>query len=113
MWFLLWIFTICIDQDDPEDKRIGIQVMDFVYRRCAAAVGLVSLRISSQELMDDLHHVLEHQGLGTLIITLLGQLMNARRWRVSVWPSFLMLYIKIASSTVPGYINKFSALKTR
>jgi hypothetical protein len=63
MWFLLWIAMFCIDQDDPEDKRIGIQVMDFVYRRCAAAVGLVSLRISSQELMDDLHHVLEHQCL--------------------------------------------------
>ena len=59
----IWIDQECIEQDNPEDKQIGIQSMDFVYRQCAAAVGLVSLRINSQELMDDLHHVIEHQCL--------------------------------------------------
>jgi Heterokaryon incompatibility protein (HET) len=59
----IWIDQECIEQDNPEDKQIGIQAMDFVYRRCAAAVGLISLRINSQELIDDLHHVLEHQCL--------------------------------------------------
>jgi hypothetical protein len=59
----IWIDQECIEQDDLEDKQIGIQSMDFVYRKCAAAVGLVSLRIDSQELIDNLRHVLEHQCL--------------------------------------------------
>jgi hypothetical protein len=59
----IWIDQECINQDDLEDKQIGIQSMDFVYRKCAAAVGLASLRINLQELMDNLQYVLEHRCL--------------------------------------------------
>ncbi|KAF3002579.1 hypothetical protein E8E13_008160 [Curvularia kusanoi] len=38
----LWIDKECIFQEDPEDKALGVQIMDAVYEKCTFAVGLLT-----------------------------------------------------------------------
>ena len=39
----------CIDQEDPANKEVGIQVMDKVYERAFLSIGLLRTRIGSQD----------------------------------------------------------------
>ncbi|PVH81654.1 hypothetical protein DL98DRAFT_571010 [Cadophora sp. DSE1049] len=53
---LIWIDQECIDQEDPADKELGIQVMDKVYQRAFLSIGLLRTRIESQDTLRVLKH---------------------------------------------------------
>jgi predicted nucleic acid-binding protein len=50
----LWIDQECIEQDDPEDKDVGIQAMDLVYQMAAQSVAVLEVRINEQSHLDAL-----------------------------------------------------------
>ncbi|KAL2068075.1 hypothetical protein VTL71DRAFT_16173 [Oculimacula yallundae] len=54
----IWIDQECIDQEDPEDKELGIQVMDKVYQRAFLSIGLLRTRIESQDSLRAIKHFL-------------------------------------------------------
>jgi hypothetical protein len=87
--------------------------MDFVYRKCAAAVGLVSLRINSQELMDNLQHVLEHRCLRNSSHNLAQPFNGCPAFESESVAQFLDTLHNDRSSIVPGYIKKLFELKSR
>jgi len=48
----IWIDQECIEQDDREDKELGVQSMDLVYQRSYYPLGLLEVKIENQNLMD-------------------------------------------------------------
>ena len=49
---LIWIDQECIKQDDRDDKENGIQSMDRVYSNSKYPVGILKLRLQTQEELD-------------------------------------------------------------
>ena len=54
----IWIDQECIEQDDPSDKEIMIQVMDQIFSSCKNSIGLLDTRIESQEAFDEFSKLL-------------------------------------------------------
>ncbi|PMD65191.1 uncharacterized protein K444DRAFT_608881 [Hyaloscypha bicolor E] len=48
----IWIDQECIEQDDREDKELGVQSMDLVYQRSFYPLGLFEVKIERQNQMD-------------------------------------------------------------
>ncbi|KAH6715572.1 heterokaryon incompatibility protein-domain-containing protein [Leptodontidium sp. MPI-SDFR-AT-0119] len=95
---LIWIDQECIDQEDPADKELGIQVMDKVYQRAFLSIGLLRSRIESQDTLRALHHVLtnsdDFEGFSNAniptpdlvesLISFFGHVMNDP-WHTRAW----------------------------
>ncbi|KAM0709731.1 hypothetical protein Q7P35_003771 [Cladosporium inversicolor] len=50
----LWIDQECIEQDDPDDKDVGIQAMDLVYQMAEQSVAVLEVQINEQRHLDAL-----------------------------------------------------------
>jgi hypothetical protein len=50
----LWIDQECIEQDDPDDKDVGIQAMDLVYQMAAQSVAVLEVQVDEQRHLDAL-----------------------------------------------------------
>lgn len=50
----LWIDQECIEQNDPNDKDIGIQAMDIIYQMADQAVAVLEVEIHEQRHLDAL-----------------------------------------------------------
>jgi hypothetical protein len=48
----VWIDQECIEQDDREDKELGVQSMDLIYQRSYYPLGLLEVKIERQNQMD-------------------------------------------------------------
>jgi hypothetical protein len=44
----LWIDQECIEQDDPDDKDVGIQAMDLVYQMAEQSVAVLEVQVHEQ-----------------------------------------------------------------
>jgi hypothetical protein len=51
---MLWVDAICINQDDPEEKKIQIALMRRVYRQAQSVTAFVSLVQKDTEILKDL-----------------------------------------------------------
>jgi hypothetical protein len=49
-----WIDAECIQQDDPNDKEVGIQAMDIVYQMAEQSVAVLEVQINEQRHLDAL-----------------------------------------------------------
>lgn len=56
---LIWIDQECMEQDDREEKELGIQSMDMVYQEATHTLILLNVRIATQGQMDGLCKALE------------------------------------------------------
>jgi len=54
----IWIDQECINQDQVDDKELGINSMDMVYRRSAATVGVLTSQITQQKHLSALRMLL-------------------------------------------------------
>jgi len=54
----IWIDQECIEQDDPSEKEIMIQVMDQIFSSCKYSIGLLDTSIESQEALDEFSRLL-------------------------------------------------------
>lgn len=72
----LWIDQECIEQDDPNDKDIGIQAMDMVYQMADQAVAVLEVKIKEQRHLDALG-LLQSCGFEDLASTDLQDLIEA------------------------------------
>jgi hypothetical protein len=50
----LWIDQECIEQDDPDDKDVGIQAMDLVYQMAEESVAVLEVQINEQRHLEAL-----------------------------------------------------------
>lgn len=50
----LWVDQECIEQDDPDDKDVGIQAMDLVYQMAEQSVAVLEVQINEQRHLDAL-----------------------------------------------------------
>ena len=56
---LIWIDQECLEQNDREEKELGIQSMDMVYQEATHTLILLNVRIATQGQMDSLCKALE------------------------------------------------------
>jgi hypothetical protein len=60
----IWIDQECIDQDEVEDKAIGIQSMDLVYSQSRFPVGILGKEISQESVVNTLNRFRDWQSAG-------------------------------------------------
>ena len=54
----IWIDQECIEQDDPSDKEIMIQVMDQIFSSCKYSIGLLDTRVESEKALNEFSRLL-------------------------------------------------------
>ena len=74
---LIWIDKECIDQDNRDDKEVGIQSMDLVYQRSRYPIGIISdVEITTQHELDVFTKMISNDSLTETEWSLLGILMH-------------------------------------
>ncbi|KAE8162352.1 heterokaryon incompatibility protein-domain-containing protein [Aspergillus tamarii] len=58
--YFVWIDQECIDQDDSDDLKQGVQCMDQVYRTARHSVGLLSTKFYAESTLRTFTRVLSH-----------------------------------------------------
>ena len=87
----LWIDQECIEQDDPEDKDVGIQAMDLVYQMAEQSVAVLEVQIYEQRHLNALGLLQVCDGEEDLTPTDLQDLIEALeivlgdRWFERTW----------------------------
>lgn len=87
----LWIDQECIEQDDPDDKDVGIQAMDLVYQIAEQSVAVLEVKIHEQRHLDALGLLQVCDGVEDLSPTDLQDLIEALeivlgdRWFERTW----------------------------
>lgn len=86
----IWIDQECIDQDDAEDKEVGILAMDLVYQFAQLSVGVLEVCLTEQGQVDILELMMtaelpgiSRDGLISLIEVL--ELVAADPWFTRAW----------------------------
>lgn len=86
-----WIDQECIEQDDPDDKDVGIQAMDIVYQMAEQSVAVLEVQIDQQRHLDALGLLQICDGEEDLTPTHLQDLIEALeivlsdRWFERTW----------------------------
>ena len=55
----IWIDQECIDQEDTEDKQVGIRAMDLVYQQAERSVAVLEVCLTEQRQVDALEIILD------------------------------------------------------
>jgi len=86
-----WIDQECIEQDDPDDKDVGIQAMDLVYQMAEQSVAVLEVKINQQRHLNALGLLQVCDGVEDLTPTDLQDLIEALeivlsdRWFERTW----------------------------
>lgn len=86
-----WIDQECIEQDNPDDKDVGIQAMDLVYQMAEQSVAVLEVQINQQRHLDALGLLQVCDGEEDLTSTHLQDLIEALeivlsdRWFERTW----------------------------
>lgn len=86
----IWIDQECIDQEDSEDKQVGIRAMDLVYQQAERSVAVLEVCLTEQRQVDALEIILDmtSQDLEreTFLCTLEGlELITSDPWFTRAW----------------------------
>ena len=86
----IWIDQESIDQDDEEDKQVGIRAMDLVFQCAQTSVAVLELRLREQRHIDALHTLMNfpprpvgHQTMIDFVETL--EMISSDPWLTRAW----------------------------
>ncbi|KAI9687371.1 MAG: hypothetical protein M1822_002414 [Bathelium mastoideum] len=84
----IWIDQECIQQDDENDQRDGIQAMDLVYQQAEYCLGLLDVCITKQGQVDVLNTMFDGEDISAFQLEALAdvlELILSDRWFTRAW----------------------------